>query len=288
MPNKRIKRSILVLAIGCLVSLGLALAKLLVGLGCNSLCIMLDSINSFFDVATGLVTVAAFCMLFRTATQRHPYGWGRSEYLAGFVVAAVAVVMGGVFLLQSINRLAMPEPVYFGLQNCILICAAWVGKVGLTAFYYVANRRLKSKALRALLMDSIADIGVTTISVVSFAVSSRVSYAVDAWLGLVVSVGVILFGLRMVWDNAALLMGRGDIEEEEAAVRKALGDCPAVAVVCTVQLHDYGYRNKYGVATVALAEGADPAAFAAVKQRLAEECGVHLEIAAVETPQTDP
>ena len=284
MKNARVKKSILVLAVGCVLSLGLALAKLFVGLSCNSLCIMMDSVNSFFDVATGMVAVAAFCMLFHAPTERHPYGWGRSEYLAGFVVAAATVAMGGAFLMRSVNRLAMPEPVYFGLQNCILICAAWVGKAGMALFYYLANKRLHSKALRALLMDSVADIGVTTISVVSFAVSSRLSYAVDAWLGLAVSICTIVFGLRLVWENGALLLGRGDIEEEIAAVRKTLADCPDVLRVEKVQLHDYGYRNKYGFAVVTIKQGATPR-FEQPQARLLQDYGVHLQIAA--TPDHD-
>ena len=279
MERKRTVQSIVVLAVGCALSLGLALAKLLVGLSCNSLVIMLDSMNSFFDIGTGVVSVAAFCMLFAAANPKHPFGWGRSEYLAAFVTAAVSVVMGVTFLLRSLTRLSMPEPVYFGLQNCILICVAWVVKVGMTLFYFFAEKRLHSKALRALLLDSVADIGMTTVSVVSFALSSRVSYAVDAWLGLVVSVGVIAFGIRLVWDNARLLVGRGDVSEERETVRQALESCPAVARVDEVQLHDYGYRNKYGYARVVCAGDVTELAVAVppIRQELAQK-GIHIEV----------
>ena len=69
--KQRIRIAVLLVA-GCIaLSLGLAIAKMYVGLRSNSLVIMLDSVNSFFDVATGVVTLVAFCVLFHPRTDRH-------------------------------------------------------------------------------------------------------------------------------------------------------------------------------------------------------------------------
>lgn len=283
MEKKRIKLSILVLAVGCALSFGLALTKLLVGLSCNSLVILLDSTNSFFDIATGLVAIVAFCLLFAQKSEKHPFGWGRSEYLAGFVVAAVTVGMGVMFLLQALNRLTVPEPVYFGVRNCILICVAWVVKAGMAVGYFLVNRRLRSKAIRALLLDSFADIGITTVSIVSFTVSSRVSYAVDAWLGIAVSITVMIFGIRLIIENTALVLGKGDIQDERKAVQDAMADCPAVKTVRTIRLHDYGYHNKYGYVEVepTAATIADFVEQTRSVREALQEKGIHIEIVPV-------
>lgn len=63
----------------------------------------------------------AFCTLLIPRSEKAPYGYGRTEYLAGFIVAATSVVVGGLFLIRSLNRMAMPEPVWFGVKSCILI-----------------------------------------------------------------------------------------------------------------------------------------------------------------------
>ncbi len=233
-----------------MASLGLAIAKMYVGLSSNSLVIMLDSMNSFFDVATGIVTVVAFCLLLCPRSAAHPFGFGRGEYLSGFVVAAVAVVMGVVFLFRSLNRLAMPEPVYYRTSGMVIIAVALAVKMAMTAAYFAVNRRVRSYALRALLLDSALDVGVTTVSLLSYTISQSVSYAVDAWLGIAVSVVVMAVGCKMVIDNVKLLLGGGNVEADRQRVEALLAAEPGIRRVESVTVADYGYRNKVGHAVV--------------------------------------
>jgi cation diffusion facilitator family transporter len=248
--KKRIINAVVLTASCVLLSLGLAIAKMYVGLRSNSLCIMLDGMNSFFDIATGVVTVVAFCVLFHPRTERHPYGFGRGEYLAGFVVAAVTVVMGVVFLLRSLNRLAMPEPVYYRTSSMVIISVALAVKIGMTVAYALFNRRIGSASLRALLLDSVLDVGMTVVSVLSFTISQSVTYAVDAWLGIAVSIVVMVLGIKMVVDNARLLLGGGDVTTETETVRDLLTHTEGILAVRAVTLSDYGYRTKVGFAQV--------------------------------------
>ena len=247
--KQRIRTCIAILAVGAVLCLGLGIAKLFVGLKSNSVCILIDSTNSFFDLATTLIAVVAFALLVRPRSERYPYGWGRGEYLAGEVVAVVTVAMGVVFLLQSINRLAMPEPVWYGLQSLAIMIAALAVKVGMTVGYFLFNRRLRSAALKAIALDCLLDIGITTVAIVSFAVSPMLDYALDAWLGIAVSIAVAVFGLRAVWANLLPLLGYGDLEEEKAAVRDVVG---GEGEIIAEEWHDYGYRAKIGTVTVAV------------------------------------
>lgn len=277
--RKRSLTGAIAVAACVMVSLGLAIAKMYVGLRSNSVVVMLDSMNSFFDVATGVVTVVAFCLLLRPVTERHPFGFGRGEYLSGFVVAAAALGMGAVYFLRAINRLAMPEPVYYRTSSMVIIVVALVVKIGMTSAYFLVNRRLGSSALRALLLDSVLDVGVTAVSVLSFTVSQRVSYAVDAWVGIALSIVVMVVGVKLLVDNLRLLVGGGDTAAESARVCEVLGTEPTIRAVSSVVLADYGYRCKHGHAAVVFVEGtsADDAALASerVAAVLAEE-GIHL------------
>ena len=281
------KRSIMgaVAVAACvLVSLGLAIAKMYVGLRSNSLVIMLDGMNSFFDVATGVVTVVAFCLLLRPRSPRHPFGFGRGEYLSGFVVAAVTVVMGGVFFLRSVNRLAMPEPVYYRTSSMVIISVALAVKIGMTVAYAMVNRRVRSYALKALLLDSVLDVGATAASVLSFTLSLSTSYAVDAWMGIAVSVAVAVVGVKLVIDNARLLLGGGSVDKERTVVLDALRSVACIEEVRAVVLADYGYRNKVGHAEVVFVPGvsaAEAAECAADVAQALRQQGIELHVVPV-------
>ena len=248
----RAKKSILLIAIGIFVNVALAITKMYVGLSSNSLCIMLDAVNSFFDVLTCVATLAFLVALLFPRSDKAPYGYGRGEYLAGFIVSVVSVVVGGLFFLRSINRLAMPEPVWFSVQNCALICATLPVKLAMGLTYYFCNKKLHSSAVKAIMLDSFLDIGVTATSIVSFAISSRVDYAVDAIFGIVISVIIVVFAVKMVADNVrSIVVGDGAKQEREAVDEI----CRAHEVrLEKLVLHDYGYSAKAGEAIVDCSE----------------------------------
>lgn len=242
--KERAKKSLILIAVCIVINIALASIKMYVGLSVNSLCIMLDATNSFLDIITGIVTLVVFIMLLVPKSESAPYGYGRGEYLAGFVVAITAVVVGGLFFIRSINRLAMPEPVYFGWQNCVLIAVCVPLKLAIGLVYYFANKKIKSKALKAIMLDSFLDTAITATSLVSFAVSANVDYAVDAIFGIVMSVVIILAAIKMVVDNVKAVVLGDDATEEKKAIDDA---CKQRGVeYYNLILHDYGYGSRVG------------------------------------------
>lgn len=278
--KERVKKSVLLICIGIVVNVALALIKLYVGLSSNSLCIMLDATNSFFDILTCIVTLIVFVVLLSPKSEKAPFGYGRGEYLAGFIVAVVTVVVGGVFFINSLNRLAMPEPVWFSWQNCVLICVAIPVKAAIAVLYGVANKKLRSKAIKAIMLDSIIDVAVTFTSLISFAVSSRVDYAVDAIVGIVISIVVIVFAIKMVIDNVKAVVLGDDAQEERTAIESV---CTRRGVkLDKLVLHDYGYGAKVGIAYVSDASDSN-----AMKREVLDSVGAEVEFIVVASSEAD-
>ena len=280
--NARTKKALILVIVGIGMNLALALGKLFVGLSANSLCILLDSTNGFFDTITGIVAAVAFGLVALAPTERFPYGFGRSEYLAGFVVAVAAAVMGGTFFLESLNRLAMPEPVWYGLKSTILLVVSIVAKFGFSLAVALCNRKLCSKALRAIALDGFLDVGITTVTLVSFTLSAKLSYAIDSFFGIAISVVVLVFSVKMIVDTVRTLVGTNETKEEKDALASLCKDEPVVEELNDVRLHDYGYRAKFGVAYVTFSpestEEEKVGAIDRITARLKEETGATVEI----------
>ncbi|MDE7373008.1 MAG: cation diffusion facilitator family transporter [Clostridia bacterium] len=253
--KSRIKQSILLLLIGIVANVTLVAVKLYVGMSSNSLTIMLDATNSIFDVLTSVVTLAAFAVLFIPRSENAPFGYGRSEYLAGFIVAVASAVIGGLFFIRSLNRLAMPEPVWYGWQNCVLISVAIPIKIALAVFYFIKNKKLKSKAIAAIALDCCLDIGITSASLVAFAISSEVDYAADAIFGIIISIAVLVFAVKMIIDNIKSIVKGDGSEEERDIIKKAVKGDARIKRVGNITLHDYGFGAKAGTAEVVFEDG---------------------------------
>ena len=144
----------------------------------------------------------------------------------------------------------MPEPLYFGTLYCILIAVALAVKIGLAIVFTIANRKFHSKALAALMLDSYLDVGITATSLVAFAVASQVNYAVDAIVGIIVSIVIIIFGVLMIADNLKSVVLGDRCDEEKARIEERFEKVEGVKTLGKIILHDYGFSSKVGTVEV--------------------------------------
>lgn len=241
--DDRTRKSLLLVFSGVLASVALAIVKLHVGLSSNSITILLDATNSFLDIVTYLVTLVA---IFVAVLPNKNYG--RAEYLSSFIVSVVAVVFGGLFFFRSLNRLAMPEPIWFGWQNCLMLALTIPVKLVLGFTFRIFGKRFSSTALAAIFLDCFLDVFITATSLVSFAVSGTVDYAVDAIVGIVLSVLVVILGVKMVADNVKLIVRGRDFSSERVQI---LMECRRLGLdVDSVVFHDYGVTRGDCTVTV--------------------------------------
>lgn len=252
---KRTKKALVIVACGVLLNIALALTKLFVGLKTNSLCILLDATNGFIDTFTSVVAVIAFALSAKPRSERYPYGNGRAEYVAGFIVSAAATVMGGIFLLDSLKRISLPEPVWFGWESFVLVSVGIAVKLGMAIGYELFNKSIKSSTFRALAADSFLDIGITAATLISFTLSSRLNYAVDSIFGIVMSVIIIITSVKMIRDNLGVLSGSKSCAAERETVINACKESVLIKEIVKIRLHDYGYRACYGTVFVAGEDG---------------------------------
>ena len=237
----RNKKSIIIIAVVVAVNLALTFGKLYVGLATNSICVLLDATNSFFDVLTGIITLLSFILLLKP----HKFGYGRVEYLATFIVAVVSLVFGAVFAYRSFSRLTMPEPVWSDTVSIVLISIAVPVKIALAFAVKGVNRSAQSPALKAVTVDSFLDAGVTAASLLSFTLSANLGYAIDAYFGIAVSLVVIVAAIKLIKEyTLRLLVGEEPENTKEKILQLLQERFPEVAFG-EITLHDYGYGKTY-------------------------------------------
>lgn len=250
MKSKRVRLSIIYLCVAVICNLGLAIAKLYVGLRSNSVCVMLDATNSFFDIVASLITIVAFSVILKSETKENMYGFGRTEYIAGFIVSVLVVIMGSFFLYESINRIAMPTPIWFRWSLFSILAVAVFVKLGLALMFFFVNKKIKSKAFTALTLDSILDTAITSVALISLTISSMVDYAVDGIIGIVLSIIIVLVGIKMIIDAIRSLVGRSASDVQIESIKSTILKDDNVKNVGKIKLHDYGYQNFIGTAEV--------------------------------------
>ena len=91
--------------IGIITNVILVVFKLTVGLIAGSIAIVLDAVNNATDVLSSVVTIIGAKLAGRHPDDNHPYGHGRFEYIAAFVVGVIILLTGFFALTDSIPRI---------------------------------------------------------------------------------------------------------------------------------------------------------------------------------------
>ncbi len=153
--------------------------KMAIGLVMGSIAVVADALNNLSDAASAVIGLVGIRLAEKPANRKHPFGYGRMEYIAAFIVAFLVI------------------------------------EVGLFLFRSSVSRRIDSKVMMAAAADSLGDslsTGVTILSVLIFQVTG---VDVDTWAGLVVSLFVMVAGVKIAKETLEPLLVPHDYDQEQ-------------------------------------------------------------------------
>jgi cation diffusion facilitator family transporter len=95
--------------IGLVVSLLLAAGKFVAGLLGHSSALVADGVESLADAVGSVVVWQGIRVAGRAPDERHPYGYGRAEAVAAFVVGSLLLVAAAVIIVRAFQDLFTPH-----------------------------------------------------------------------------------------------------------------------------------------------------------------------------------
>ena len=104
MKNKREKEVIKTSIISILANIVLAGFKVFVGLLSNSIAIISDAVNNLSDALSSIITIIGTKLAGKAPNKKHPYGYGRIEYMTSLIVSAIVLYAGITALIESIKK----------------------------------------------------------------------------------------------------------------------------------------------------------------------------------------
>jgi len=103
------RRGARIAAIGLLVNGGLAIVKLTAGVLGHSYALVADAVESLADICGSLVVWGGVRVSALPADARHPYGHGKAQPLAGFVVALMLLAAAIGISIEALREIITPH-----------------------------------------------------------------------------------------------------------------------------------------------------------------------------------
>ncbi len=225
---------------GILLNILLFAGKLTLGILAGSVAIIADAFNNISDAGSSVVTLIGFRLANKPVDKEHPLGHGRIEYVCGFIVDMLILLVGFELLKSSFEKILHPSLPNVGNATLILLIAAILVKVWLFFFYNKIGKKINASSIKASAFDSLTDCIATTLVLVSAVVSRIWGIGIDGWAGILVAVFILYTGVRAAKETIDLLLGSPPdpafIEEIYAFAK----NYPSVVGIHDVIVHDYG------------------------------------------------
>ena len=193
--------------VGICCNVLLFLTKLIVGLFLNSVSVMSDAFNNLSDAASSIIGYVGVKMAGRPADKDHPFGHGRIEYIAALIVSFLVIEVGWTFMKSSFGKIRNPEELSFQLVSLIILVLSVGVKLWMAFFNRKLGRKIDSKVMEATAADSLGDVLATSATILSVALYGIFGLNIDGYIGILVSIAVIMAGIGIARDTLKPLIG---------------------------------------------------------------------------------
>ena len=226
--------------VGIVLNILLFAGKYLAGMLSGSIAITADAFNNLSDAGSSLITLVGFKFSGRKADADHPFGHGRIEYLSGFGVSMVIILMGFELLKSSVQKVLSPEPVEAGILPVLILIVSICVKMYMAYYNRSVGAKINSEAMKATAMDSLSDTIATFAVLISMAVAYITGYNIDGWCGCIVACFVLYAGYNAAKDTLNPLLGEPPSKEFVEEIREIVLAHPEIIGIHDLVVHDYG------------------------------------------------
>ena len=230
--------------IGILANVLLAGFKALVGLMSNSIAILSDAVNNLSDALSSTVTIIGTKLANKAPDKKHPYGYGRLEYLTSLAVSAIVLYAGLAALVESIKKIITTEEVDYSALTLTVIFVGIIVKFVLGVYVKKKGRAAHSDALVASGHDAFNDALLSIAVLVSAIIYLIFKVDIEAYVSAVLSLFIIKTGVELVMESANNVLGTRVESKLAKSIKREIMKSEQIQGVFDLVLHNYG-PDKY-------------------------------------------
>lgn len=257
-------------AIGIVGNMVLVAFKLVVGFASHSIAIVLDGVNNATDALSSVVTIVGTKLAGRRPDARHPFGYGRVEYLTSVVIAVIILAAGLMSLKESVVKIVHPGTPSYSAIAIVVIVVAILAKVALGFCFKHYGDKTRCEALIASGVDSNYDAVLSAGTLVVALTQNLWGINIDGIVGLVISLVVCKAGIDVLRDALGPIIGQPEDKALMGAIEQYALSFPEVEGVCDVVLDDFGPHRTLGLVRVAVPDDLTARQVGVLTRRVAE------------------
>ena len=226
--------------IGIIANVFLAGFKAVVGLMTNSIAIVLDAVNNISDAGSSLITIVGTKLAGKEPDKKHPFGYGRIEYLSAMIISVIVLYAGVTSFVESVKQIIHPETPDYNAVSLIIVAVAVVVKILLGRYVKGVGVKVNSDSLINSGEDAKLDSIISASTLVAAGIFLIFHVALEAWLGAIISVVIIKSGIEMLRETISKILGERNDQELAKAIHDTVLSFPEVQGAYDLVMNNYG------------------------------------------------
>lgn len=238
--NSRDRIIIRTSVIGIVANVLLAAFKAVVGLTANSIAIVMDAVNNISDAASSVITIIGTKLAGRKADKKHPFGYGRIEYLSAMIISVIVLYAGVTALIESVKKIIHPEKPDYGTASLIIVGVAVLVKIFLGRYVKKVGQKVNSDSLVNSGDDAVLDSIISASTLAAAAIYLIFHISLEAWLGALIALVIIKAGIEMLRETISKILGENVDAELARSIKATILEFSEVSGAYDLVMHNYG------------------------------------------------
>ena len=239
--------------VGIVCNILLCIGKFVTGFISGSVSVTADAANNLSDASSSIINLFGFKLSEQAADEEHPFGHARYEYISGFVIAVLVLVIGFELLKGSIDKIIHPSAVEFSWVTIGVLGASILVKLWMMLFNLKIGKLISSQSLEATAADSRNDCISTSAVLAAALISHFAGVELDGWMGVLVAAFILYSDINLVREAMSPLLGKAPDPEMVESIRRRIMSYDEVLGTHDLMVHDYGPGRVFASVHVEMA-----------------------------------
>ena len=226
--------------IGIVANVFLAAFKAVIGLLTNSIAIVLDAVNNISDAGSSLITIIGTKLAGRQPDKKHPFGYGRIEYLSAMIISVIVLYAGVTSFAESVKKIVNPETPEYSAVSLVIVGTAVIVKIVLGRYVKSVGKRVKSDSLINSGEDATLDSVISASTFAAAVIFMLSGVSLEAWLGALISLVIIRSGFEMLGGTVSQILGERSDPELAKSIKQTVTEFEGVQGAYDLVLNNYG------------------------------------------------
>jgi len=254
MKNDREKVVIKTSIISIVSNVILAGFKAFVGFLSNSIAIISDAVNNLSDALSSAITIIGTKLAGKAPDRKHPYGYGRIEYMTSLIVSGIVLYAGITAMIESVKKVIHPEIPDYSKLTLIVLTAGIIVKFSLGIYVKKNGRKVNSDSLVASGSDAFND-AILSISVLCSAIIYLLfKISLEAYVGVLLSMFIIKAGFELIKESVDNMIGVRVESSLSKSIKKDIIKESEIYGAYDLVLNDYGPDKYLGSVHIEVAD----------------------------------